>query len=355
MMTASTPPCVSITIPVYNSASTLERCIRSAMRQTLADIEILIADDGSTDDSATVAEQLAHEDPRIRVLRIVPNGGKPAAMNRLIAEARGEWVAVLDADDAYHDERLERLVSAATTHGTDMAADNIVYVDGGADQIVRLAFEASQPTRIVAKADLLSNSDSYGDFDFGILKPVIRRRFLLEHQLTYYEKTRLSEDFYYLMNFFLAGGRGVLTSEPYYYWTMPFGAISRTWTTTGSGTWRYDYRPALAANEHFIKTLREAGEMQVVAMLEARSRQYRVMIHYLDAQRAAAEGGWLRSLMIIVGHPSTYGLLFNRIVGRVARRLRPEQVPQPPTGMTHPSMRLSAASHVPAGSRGSMA
>jgi succinoglycan biosynthesis protein ExoO len=219
-----------------------------------------------------------------------------------------------------------------------MAADNIVYVDGGADQIVRLAFEAAQPTRVVAKADLLRHSDSYGEFDFGILKPVIRRDFLLEKRLTYYEKTRLSEDFYYLMNFFLAGGRGVLTSEPYYYWTMPFGAISRKWTTTGSGTWRYDYRPALAANEHFIKTLREAGETQVVTMLEARSRQYRVMIHYLDAQRAAADGAWFRSLATIIGHPSTYGLLVNRIVGRVARKLRPEKVPQPSAGMSHPSL-----------------
>jgi glycosyltransferase involved in cell wall biosynthesis len=114
MMTDPAHPRVSVAIPVYNSASTLERCIRSAMRQTLADIEILVADDGSTDDSATVADRLAQEDSRIRVLRIVPNGGKPAAMNRLIAEARGEWVAVLDADDAYHDARLEHLVAAAT-------------------------------------------------------------------------------------------------------------------------------------------------------------------------------------------------------------------------------------------------
>jgi succinoglycan biosynthesis protein ExoO len=339
MTTDSSSPRASIAIPVYNSATTLERCIRSAMRQTMREIEILVADDGSRDDSAAVAERLAAEDPRIRVFRIVPNGGKPAAMNRLVAEARGDWVAVLDADDAYHPERLERLIAAAIANGTEMAADNIVYVDGGADQIVRLAFDMTQPTRIVAKTDLQSNSNSYGEFDFGILKPVISRRFLLENSLTYYEKTRLSEDFYYLMNFFLAGGRGVLISEPYYYWTMPFGAISRRWTTTGAGTWRYDYRPALAANEHFIDRLRGAGEAQMVTMLEARSRQYRVMIHYLDAQRAAADGAWARSLMTIVGHPSTYGLLVSRILGRVARKLRPADVPLPPQGMVHPSMR----------------
>ena len=56
---------------------------------------------------------LAAEDPRIRVLRLSPNGGKPRAMNTMIATARGEWVAVLDADDAYHPQRLARLVAAA--------------------------------------------------------------------------------------------------------------------------------------------------------------------------------------------------------------------------------------------------
>ena len=313
------------------------------MRQTLRDIEIIVADDGSTDNGRAVAERIAATDPRIRVLAITPNGGKPAAMNRMIAEARGEWVAVLDADDAFDDHRLETLVTRAEAAGVEMAADNIVYVDGGADQVVQTAFDPSLPDQIVATADLVSHSDSYAEFDFGILKPVIRRAFLIQKGLHYFEQARLSEDFYYLMNFFLAGGRGILIAQPGYFWTMPFGAISREWTSTGSGAWRYDYRRALVSNEHFITELKARGDAQAVAMLEARSRQYKVMIHYIDAQRAAASGQWGRSLATIATHPATYALLARRVFGRLTRRFRPRTKVYG-AGLPHPRLRPMAHS-----------
>ena len=330
-------PKVTVAIPVFNSAATLERCIRSAMRQTMHDIEIIVADDCSTDASAAIASRLAAEDPRITVLRLSPNGGKPRAMNAMVAAARGQWIAVLDADDAFHDARLQRLVDAAEAAGVQMVADNLVYVDAGADQAVRTAFPQDTPRRTLTRQDLIANSDSYAGFDFGILKPVMRREFLSRHGIAYYEHTRLSEDFYYLMAFFVAGGTGLLLSEPGYYWTMPFGAISRQWTQTGSGAWRYDYRQALQANMHFIAEMEQQGQTEIVAMLQARSRQYRVMIHYLDAQRLAAEGHRLRAAAAIAAHPSTYGLLARRILGRIRRALQApgaQDAPPPP----HPSL-----------------
>ncbi len=315
-------PVVTVTIPVFNSASTLERCIRSAMRQTLRDIEILVADDCSTDDGAAIAEALAREDARIRVLRLSPNGGKPRAMNRMVAEARGTWVAVLDADDAYHPRRLEMLVAAAEAAGVEMAADNQFYIDAGVGQVLRTGFDPEIGQRILGTRDLVAAADTYAEFDYGLLKPVVRRDFLLAHGLTYYEHTRLAEDFYYLLNFFVAGGRACLIGEPLYDYTMPFGTISRQWTATGSGAWRYDYRPALRANQHFEAEMRRRGEHEVAAMLQARGRQYRAMIHYIDAQKLAAGGNWLRCVGTILGHPSTWGLLAGRISGRVLRRFK---------------------------------
>lgn len=321
-MSARPGPRVTVAIPVYNSAATLERCIRSASAQTLRDIEILVADDGSTDDSAAVAEALAQEDPRIVVLRMPQNGGKPRAMNTMVAAAKGEWVAVLDADDAFHPERLERLLAAAEASGVDMAADNLFYLDAGIGQVVRTGFDPNTPPQVIGTADLLRTASTFASFDYGILKPVMRRSFLMQHGLTYFEQTRLAEDFYYLLGYFVAGGRACLLGEPLYYWTLPFGTVSRQWTGTGGGAWRYNYRDALHANEHFIREMSRRGETGVVTMLQARSRQYRVMVHYLDAQRFAAEGQWMRSFGTIVTHPSTYRLLLSRIAGRVLRGLR---------------------------------
>lgn len=342
-MASAAQPAATIAIPVFNSASTLERCIRSAMAQTRTDIEILVLDDCSTDNSAAIAQALAREDPRVVPLSVTPNRGKPHAMNQMTRRATGRWLAVLDADDAFHPERLERLIDAAEREGVEMAADNLVYIDSGADAVVRTAFDTGVPPRTLSRQDLLSGSDSYAEFDFGILKPLMRLDFLRRHGLAYHEQTRLAEDFYYLMNFFVAGGRGVLLGEALYYWTMPFGTISRQWTATGSGSWRYDYRPALRANEHFIEAMQARGEHDVVAMLRARSRQYRAMIPYLDAQRQAAEGAWLRSLATITTHPGTYTLLARRVVGRIWRRLRRDRPGTSAPKPAHPSLRPAGA------------
>ena len=339
----------TIAIPVFNSAATLARCLRSAMNQTRRDIEILVLDDCSTDSSAEIARSFAQEDGRIHLMSAATNQGKPHAMNQMVQRARGRWLAVLDADDAFHPERLERLIEAAEAAQVEMAADNLVYIDSGADIVVRTAFETGKSPRLLSRKDLAFHSNSYAEFDFGILKPVMRVEFLRRHDIAYYERTRLAEDFYYLMNFFVAGGRAVLLSEPLYYWTMPFGTISRQWTSTGSGSWRYDYRPALQANEHFIRIMAERGEHDIVAMLRGRSRQYHAMIHYLNAQRRASEGAWFRSLAIIAAHPSTYALLLRRVAGRIRRRLSRSASGAPASVLAHPSLRASEAAPAGAG------
>ena len=318
-MNARILPTVSVVIPVYNSASTLERAVRSAMAQSLRHIEILIADDGSTDNSAAVALALAAEDQRIQFIRLPKNGGKSRAMNVMIARARGEWIAVLDADDRFDPHRLLNLISVAEAHGTDLVADNLAYFDAGVGRILRTGFPPFAMPKMLTKQDILSNNNSFAHFDYGLLKPVLRRSFIETHDLRYYENTRLAEDFYYLLSFFVAGGHGCLVGEALYAWTLPFGTQSRTWTTTGAGAWRYNYREALTANTYFMAQMQAKGEFDVVAMLRARAAQYRVMIHYLDAQRHAAERRWLAAFSTILRHPSTYALLFSRVIGRIGR------------------------------------
>ena len=317
------PPAVSILIPLYNSAPTIERAVASAQAQTLDNIEILVADDASTDDGAARVEAMAGVDARIRVFRLPENGGKPRAMNFLTAAARGEWMAVLDADDAFRPQRLEVLIHGALAHGKDMAADNLNYLDAGLGDgesaFVQFGFDPARGDRVLTKSDLIRETSSFGDFDFGILKPVIRRNFVRAHDLAYYEHSRLAEDFSYLMEYFAAGGEAYLSAQALYDWTMPFGPLSRRWTTTGAGPWRYDYRPAIAANHHFIEKMSRRGETGLVGMLRRRTRQYQVMVHYLDAQRLAATGRRAAAVATVLRHPSTFTLLARRIAGRIVR------------------------------------
>ena len=97
-------PQVSVVIPTYNRAATVPRAIESVLAQTVSDLEIIVVDDGSTDDTARVLEEKFGD--RIRY-HSQPNLGASIARNRGIEEAQGEWIAFLDSDDLWEKDKLE--------------------------------------------------------------------------------------------------------------------------------------------------------------------------------------------------------------------------------------------------------
>jgi glycosyltransferase involved in cell wall biosynthesis len=101
---------VSVVLPVYNGARTVACAVESILRQTFRDWELVVCDDGSSDRSFEVCEDLGRRDPRIRVLRNAQNRGLAATMNLLVAESTGELVAVQEHDDESLPHRLARQV-----------------------------------------------------------------------------------------------------------------------------------------------------------------------------------------------------------------------------------------------------
>ena len=89
---------ISVIVPVYNSITTLERCVRSLCAQTFEDLEIILVDDGSTDGPGALCSALSREDARIRVIR-KENGGVSSARNAGIEAAKGEYLMFADSDD----------------------------------------------------------------------------------------------------------------------------------------------------------------------------------------------------------------------------------------------------------------
>nr|WP_298521736.1 glycosyltransferase [uncultured Halomonas sp.] len=112
--TADTP-CVSVILPVYNAASTIGTALRSLFAQTWPNLEILVVDDASTDDSVRVLEQLAQDCPATigyRLLRHSENQGAYAARNTGLAAASGALITTHDSDDWSHAQKIERQVAA---------------------------------------------------------------------------------------------------------------------------------------------------------------------------------------------------------------------------------------------------
>jgi teichuronic acid biosynthesis glycosyltransferase TuaG len=114
---------VSVVVPCYNAAGTLERTLRSVLEQSHPVLELIVVDDASTDRSAALVEALAATDARIRLIRMPANAGAPAAPRNLGTRmARGVWVAYLDADDIWHPRKLELQLRLLQREGGDMCS-----------------------------------------------------------------------------------------------------------------------------------------------------------------------------------------------------------------------------------------
>jgi glycosyltransferase involved in cell wall biosynthesis len=212
-------PKISILIPAYNCAHTIGRAIESARRQTLRDIEIVVVDDASSDGTFAFVESLAAVEPRIKCMRLTKNGGASAARNAAIEMATGEWVAVLDADDWYENDRLEIMLAAAEKMGADLVCDNLEIFDHARREVVGETDHGRRNEIFQLTPEYLFDHDNpLRRHAIGYLKPMMRKDFLRAHNLAYDLRHRAGEDFLLLTEIVLNGGRAfVLPVARYVY------------------------------------------------------------------------------------------------------------------------------------------
>ena len=115
--TSESAAAVSVIMSVYNCALYLAEAIESILGQTFTGWELIICDDGSSDDSFSVAERYAEQHPgKIRVIRLEKNSGQAVARNRCLALAKGKYVATMDGDDTCDPERLKKELECLMSH-----------------------------------------------------------------------------------------------------------------------------------------------------------------------------------------------------------------------------------------------
>lgn len=125
-------PLVSVIIPVYNTAPYLEKCIRSVLRQTYKNLEIICVDDGSSDQSGEILDEFARHDVRIRVFH-TSNMGVSSARNTALRAASGDYIGFVDSDDYIACNYYERLVEALKHKDTDIVSCGY-YLDNGEEK-----------------------------------------------------------------------------------------------------------------------------------------------------------------------------------------------------------------------------
>jgi succinoglycan biosynthesis protein ExoO len=245
-------PYVSVIIPAYNAADFIVGAYRSIVDQTINDWDIIFINDGSQDNTLGLIRSLAAADKRIKVIDLAVNSGPAAARNAALAIAEGEWIAVLDADDRYSPDRLEVLTNAAEQAEADIVLDNQFVVDPITSRTAFLAFEPLKDDVTILKfVDFLQNNRSDTVFDFGYLKPIIKRRWLVANSIRYSETLRLGEDLLLMFECYASGASVILLSRPYYHYYFQYSHSKRTKSPTTRTEVRYE--PLVTAIEQFLK------------------------------------------------------------------------------------------------------
>ena len=309
---------VSVLIAAYNAEAFLERAVSSALRQTSPPTEILIVDDASLDGTAEAARALAARDSRIRLLRLDDNRGPAGARNAGIEEARGDWIAVLDADDAFLPDRLERLQKIAEQTNADVVVDNFLWRPSVEAPPGAPGLAPSDATEIVDAARYVARARPFVDeADWGLLKPMFRKAFLDANRLRYPTRSRHGEDFLLMFELLLAGGRYVVSRTPGYVYTARSSGVSRT---------RIDY-DAMAKH-----TLALAGDARIRAdrRLKALLAQRSAAVRRLSAQAKLAayrrEGRYLPLAVAALSDGAVRRETLSIAISRAKRWLRRTEV-----------------------------
>jgi glycosyltransferase involved in cell wall biosynthesis len=219
-----TTPDVTVTVIVYNDAARLPRAVASLRAQTHANIEIIISDDHSTDDTPTVARQLEARDARIRYLRLPENsGGCSAPRNRAIDIARAPYLMFLDSDDELPPRAVELLLAAHREREVDftMGAVRRVRVDNGrrTTWMPHLVAERRTVEGIEADPRLL--------FEHLSTSKMYARSFLDRHELRFPEGIHYEDQLFSAQAYCLAKAFTIIP-EPVYVWYIdPYAAAAR--------------------------------------------------------------------------------------------------------------------------------
>lgn len=220
-MTHDAEPLVSVIMANHNGAAHIGAAVRAVLRQTEKRLELIVSDDGSTDDSLARARAAAAGDPRLIILAHGERGGPASARNRALAAARGRWIAIVDNDDLIHPERLARLVAQAEADGADIAADDLVtFYEDAAPAHAHLN---GAPARWIDAVEYLRTNHIFGSApSLGYLKPIFRRALALRYD----ESLTIAEDFDLVMRLLLGGARMRVYPELGYFYRKHTRSIS---------------------------------------------------------------------------------------------------------------------------------
>lgn len=299
---------VTVIVPVHNGAATLAATLRSALAQTHRELEIIVVDDGSTDESAGIATALAAQDSRIRLISTVRQGVS-AARNRGLAEAQGLFAAPLDADDLWHPRKLELQASALAAAGKDTVLAYGWFAPIGEDDRIFVAPKTPRIEGAVFHRHLDYNFISNGS------SPLVRTA--AARAIGYEPGLAFCEDYRFQLELALAGRFACVPAVLTGYRKLGRGVSSKV-------------EPMLRAHIAVLSAFRSPERPEANRIIDRRIAEFETELarHRLRRLRfAGAAGAGLRALLH--SPPATLRRAFGE--------LRPALPAEPATGQMFPT------------------
>jgi succinoglycan biosynthesis protein ExoO len=310
-------PKVSVIIPAYNTEAYIAKAIESVLGQTLNDIEVIVVDDGSSDQTVKVAKSFY--DQRLKVIVNQENLGVSAARNRALTAAQGEWVAVLDSDDWFNPERLEKLVLLAEETNADMIADDLYLIkDGATSPWSTLIQESGEHIDKILPIDLIYfvETNVYGQagLPLGLTKPIFKREFLVKHGIMYDETVSIAEDYWFDIKCLINGARFFLVPKPYYFYRSR--SISLVRQSILSRLNQYCLATSSFMQQEVVKK-----NPALMRALSYHLAIYKKNLAYFQVVVPIKEGKWLKALTEIKKSPYFFSDLISRLNNIIKRRI----------------------------------
>lgn len=211
---------VSVIVPIYNVEKYIGKCILSIIEQTYKNIEIILVDDGSLDDSGNIADEYATRDNRIKVLHKT-NAGVSAARNSGLDAATGDFVCFSDGDDYVMPNYVEHLLKLCLTYHADVAYTVDMYTTFHNEHI------ANNQVKVITPEDATENIFCY-KVPIGVYSKLFNREFLVKNNIRFLEDVYIGEGFNFNTACFQRANKVVMSNERIYFYRRDNEASAMT-------------------------------------------------------------------------------------------------------------------------------
>lgn len=299
---------VSVVIPAYNAGEYLEASLSSALNQTHETLELIVVDDASRDNTTDVA--LSFNDPRVRTIRNARRLGAGATRNRALQAATGSWVAFLDADDRWRQNRIEKLLEAARKHGADLVADDLAVVTVAEGQATE-EFSLLQRRGLSTRTTWTIDAEQYVRYDLGLIMPLVSRQLIVTEALEFPEHVAATEDFVFFLKCIVCARKPVFLPEALYYYRRHTQSLS-------TDTLRR-LADSLSTTTDLLSDESLELSTPVRRLLEQRLRRIEGQIGYQQFKSSIRRGQLLAAARLLASSPALRKYLLQR---RLALKLR---------------------------------